>query len=322
MRTPRVWALPNEPATMPVLLANGVSVAMVRSQLQSGALVRVRRGVYLSASAWPDEVGAQHVVMARAEIVANPAGVISHQSAAQLWKLPTPGFVAWSDRPVSITFPAGTLPAGHSARTGTAEHHVAALPAEHVERDPHGYPVTSLARTATDLTGGLALPEALVITDAVARRLCERYVATPRRSDYANPKLAEAARDDLRRVAATRPGPDLTRPINLADPARESVAESLSAGYFELAGLPRPRCQARLVTPRGTFYPDFFWPEQNLVGECDGAVKYGRADAYVNEKEREQALRDAGFRMVRWLAKEIMIQPEVVVERVARKLAG
>jgi hypothetical protein len=304
---------------MPLLLAGGVSVGMVRTQLEAGNLLRLRRGVYLAASAWPVDVGERHVVLARAEVVANPAAVISHQSAAQFWELPTPGFFAWSDRPVAVTFPAGQP---HSARSGTADHHLAELPPEHVARDTHGYAVTTLSRTAMDLVRGLELPAALVILDAVSRRLCERFVTMPRRSDYSNPKLAEAAREDLRRVARTRPSPDPAPMIDLADPARESVAESLSAAHFELSGLPRPQCQARLVTPRGTFYPDFFWQEQNLIGECDGAVKYGRAGAYEDEKEREQALRDVGFQIVRWLAKEIMARPDVVVDRVARKLAG
>ena len=57
-----------------------------------------------------------------------------------------------------------------------------------------------------------------------------------------------------------------------------------------------------------------------LIGECDGAVKYADAQGYVREKEREQALRDQGYAMVRWQAKEIMLRPEVVVERVARCL--
>jgi hypothetical protein len=49
------------------------------------------------------------------------------------------------------------------------------------------------------------------------------------------------------------------------------------------------------------------------IGECDGAVKYREASAYVHEKEREQVLRDLGFDVVRWPAKEIALTPEVVL---------
>lgn len=314
MRTPQPWALPGQPATFAMLAAAGISESMIRSQLRSGRLLRLRHGVYLSTSSWPDDPAEQHVMLARAETVANPDSVISHQSAAVIWGLPTPGFFGWADKPVSISLPAGARHTAHPT------HHVAELPPDQLA-SADGYAVTSLARTAVDLVAGLALPQALVILDAAARKLCEAYVVSPRRSDYASPRLAEAACGELRRVANTRPGPSLTQAIELTNPARESVAESLSAGHFELAGLPRPRCQAKVVTSQGTFYPDFFWAEQNLIGECDGAVKYGRASAYELEKEREQVLRDAGFRMVRWLAKEIMTRPDVVVDRVARKLA-
>ena len=44
------------------------------------------------------------------------------------------------------------------------------------------------------------------------------------------------------------------------------------------------------------------------------------AGAYVKEKEREQILRDHDYRLVRWLGKEIMISPQIVVGRIARAL--
>ena len=314
MRTSRLWTLPSEPATFALLAAGGITEAMIRSQLRSGRLVRVRHGVYLAASAWPQDPGGRHLVRARAEAAANPGGVISHESAAVAWGLPTPGFFEWADRPVAISLPA------RSGHTSHAAHHVIDLPPDQLAR-LEGYVVTGLARTAVDLAAGLALPEALVILDAAARKLCQGYLAAPRRSDFTNPRLVAACRRDLLKVAATRPGPDLTRAIALVEPARESAAESLSAGHFELAGLPGPRFQARITTDAGTFYPDCLWEEHRVVGECDGAVKYAEAAAYVQEKEREQALRDAGFRVVRWLAKEIMVRPADVVARVARKLA-
>jgi hypothetical protein len=124
----------------------------------------------------------------------------------------------------------------------------------------------------------------------------------------------------LLEAASVRRLPALAAAINRCDPGRESPAESLSAGWFAVAGLPTPLFQPPVDTPFGTLYPDCLWPEARLVGECDGAIKYADARGYVNEKEREQVLRDLGFRIVRWLAKEIMLDPQRVVERVARNL--
>lgn len=104
------------------------------------------------------------------------------------------------------------------------------------------------------------------------------------------------------------------------NPCRESAAESLSAGHMHLVGIPTPRFQAEIRTARRIYFPDFLWEEQRLIGECDGAVKYTDPTAYVAEKEREQDLRDSGWRFVRWLPKEVMLRPSEVMNRIERAL--
>lgn len=310
------WALPTQPVSRAILLATGVTDGMIRSRLGKGQLVTVRQGVFLAAAAWPSEPGAQHLVRGHAEQVVNPEAVLSHESAAVHWGLPTPGSEAWHEQPVTVTLPVS----GHSSRARGAIHRVGPLPAAEVHRDNAGYLVTTPARTAVDLAGGRPLPEALVLLDGAARLICQSMVTSPRRRDYANPRLAGAAAEALAQAAKTVRATRLAPAIALANPSRESVAESLSAGQIELAGLPQPRYQAEIRTSRGVFYPDCFWKEHNLVGECDGAVKYADGSAYVLEKEREQILRDLGYRIVRWLAKEIMATPWLVMERIARAL--
>jgi very-short-patch-repair endonuclease len=94
----------------------------------------------------------------------------------------------------------------------------------------------------------------------------------------------------------------------------------LSAGQFSLAGLPTPELQFPIRTSTGTYYPDFYWPEHHLIGECDGMVKYTDPAAQVAEKVREDSLRALGNRFVRWLGREVMATPGVVVGRVSRAL--
>jgi very-short-patch-repair endonuclease len=290
---------------------------MITSRLRRGELMRLRSGVYLAHGSWPEDSAEQAIVRARAEIAAHPEAVMSHASAAIVWNLPHPGFDSWSSAPPCVTFP----PGGPERSTqGAATHHVRLLPADHVTKDTAGWPVTNVSRTAIDLADGLNLPEALVILDAAARRLCAGYVGEARRRDFSNPRLVEAAHRDLTIAARACRKPRLTAAIDLVDPGRESAAESLSAGHFHCAGLPAPRFQAALRTPFGTFYPDCLWSERKLIGECDGAVKYADSRGYVQEKAREQILRDLGFEFVRWQAKEIMLTPEAVVARVARAL--
>lgn len=317
MRTPTPWVLPTQPIARADLLASGVTARMLRTRLGSGDLVQVKRGVYLRADAWPNDPAGQHVVSAHAELTVHTAGVVSHQSAALILGLPTPGFGHWEDRPVSLTLPV----TGHSTSSATLIHHKGPLPAGQVQRDKEGYLVTTPARTAVDLAADLPLPEALVLLDSAARLICASLVNPVRRRDYGNPQLARAAVDLLEQAATTVRATRLRPALALVNPSRESVAESLSAGYMHLAGLPTPRFQAEIRTPMGTLYPDFLWEDLKLIGECDGAVKYNDASGYVLEKEREQVLRDLGYRFVRWLAKEIMLRPAVVMERIARALA-
>lgn len=320
VRSPKPWTLPTQPVTRALLAATGVSAEMINTQLRTGNLRRVRRGVFLAAGAWPADPAAQHLVLAHAEQVVAPDAVISRQSAAVVWGLPAPGFTPWHELPASVSLPTGT---GYRARSNGTDHHVEQLPVDQLVRDPEGYTVTGLARTTVDLAADRPLPEALVLLDAAARLLCGSFVTSPRRSDFANPRLIEAARGQLADMARYRRRTGLIAAVGLADPRRESPAESLSAGHFHLAGLPEPSYQVPLRTPSGTLYPDCLWPEHRLIGECDGAVKYAEGSgAYVREKEREQVLRDLGYRMVRWLGKEIMARPQVVVDRVARALAA
>ena len=81
-----------------------------------------------------------------------------------------------------------------------------------------------------------------------------------------------------------------------------------------------PQFQATIASPSGSLYPDFYWPEHNLVGEVDGKSKYVDPAEIVREKRREQLLRDLWYRIVRWLAIEIMTSPEIVMARIARAL--
>ena len=61
-----------------------------------------------------------------------------------------------------------------------------------------------------------------------------------------------------------------------------------------------------------------------MIGEADRAGTYADANAYAyayaKKEEREQILRDHDYRLVRWLGKEIMITPQIVVGRIARAL--
>ena len=235
MRTPRPWALPQQPAGRAELLVPGVTRAMVATRIRTGDLLRVRPGVYLDAARWPTDEVARHLVRAHAEQVAHPGAALSHQSAALAWALPAPGLENWAEGPITLSLP----------RSGAARapgpvvlHRPASLPAHHLTRDPDGYSITTLARTAVDLARGLDLPPALVLLDAAARRLCATMVSEPRRSDFVNPRLVRTVREMLGeaalacRAAALMGAVDLTEPVlrtprDRREPERDPLVDRL-----------------------------------------------------------------------------------------------
>jgi very-short-patch-repair endonuclease len=307
MKTPRPWQLPRRPTTLATLQAAGVTWAMIRTHVANGSLLRLRDGVYLGARYWPEEQAF------------HPAAVISHHSAALVWCIPSPPAADWGGLPPRLIVPRdGSLRA--QRRPGRSLS-VAALPASQVTVDGEGWSITTPERTAVDLARDCDLPGALVVLDSAARLVLAAMVANPRRRDFANPLLLREVRAALAAACDGRRGmKQVLAAIQLVDPRRESPIESLTAGHLALAGLPMPEFQAPIQTAAGMLYPDCLWREHNLVGEADGAGKYRDGEAWVKEREREQLLRDLGFRVVRWLGKEIMWQPAVVMDRIARAL--
>ena len=317
MRTRKPWILPTHPTSRAMLVARGITDEMIETQLTAGRLRRVRQGVYLSETCWPADEAGQHLIRARAEQVMAPGSVLSHQTAALVWGLPTPGVRAWHDHSPSIALQAG---AGHRSRRGPVVRHITPLHPADIVRDDDGYDVTSVARTAVDLADGLTLPDALVILDGAGRLLIESLTNRKRRPDYANPRLVSTVRELLAQAAPARTLRRLRSTIDKVEPCRESAAESLTAGHLYLSGLPIPAFQTPIPSPWGTLFPDMYWPHARLIGECDGAMKYSDQSSIVKEKEREQWFRDGDYGVVRWLGKEIMFHAPRVMARIEAAL--
>src|SRR5690606_38175822 len=104
--------------------------------------------------------------------------------------------------------------------------------------------------------------------------------------------------------------PRARRLVALADGRAESPAESVSRMQMMRSGVPTPTPQFTVRDADGNWVArcDFGWEDFKLVGEVDGMGKYGAllrpgqtAEMAVrDEKRREEAIRDAGYGMVRW----------------------
>jgi hypothetical protein len=279
----------------------------------------LRQGVYLAADELTDaDPRTIHQLRAMAEQVADPRLVASHGTAALSRRLPI-----LHEEAVIAGVPTLTAdPSGgnRSRARGTARVHIARVPGHHVVVHPDGLTVTSRSRTAVDVAGD-HLPDQLAVIDTAVRAESLAMPMVRRRRDLTNSRIRAAALAPIAEAAAFRGRQaSLATALALADPRRETPIESFSAAHIHLAGLPQPVPQAPIRVPGQTVYPDFLWPDQRLIGEADGAVKYETPAVMLLEKRREQALRDLGFRIVRWLGKEIRVTPWVVVDRIARAL--
>ena len=109
--------------------------------------------------------------------------------------------------------------------------------------------------------------------------------------------------------------------LRFSDGAAETVGESRSRVMIARIGLPAPQLQRCIYRSDGSLLArtDFFFEEFKTVGEFDGKQKYGRSlyekngrieevdlgEVVWQEKRREDAIRDEGNEMVRWVWFEV-----------------
>jgi very-short-patch-repair endonuclease len=292
---------------------------MLERAASSGRIIRLAHGVYVAPDAAATDPCEQHLQAALAHQLRNPQLIASHATAALAW-----GLDLADTRGAATSAPAFIAPMGSGLRSGStsrARVHSRDLPTQHRTTHPSGLYLTTPHRTAVDVASELKLPEALVTLDSTLR-LDLRATVGERglRRAYRDTRLLERLGAPLLEVghaAATQHTRRwLSEVLPMADPRRESAAESLSFGHFALAGLPLPELQARIETSEGDLFADFLWADQMVIGEVDGAMKYQRTEDLVAEKRRQERIERLGFLVVRWMTDEILIRPGGVVARV------
>lgn len=246
------------------LLTLGLSRRAVSKRAQTGRLHRVHRGVY--AVGHPRLT--LHGRLFAAVLACGEGAVISHNSAACLWRLPhreTPR--------IDVTVP---RPGGRRARR-TIVVHRAELPAQEVAC-VDGIPVTTPARTLLDLA------------DVVPRRALERAMDE---AEYLRLDLTGLEPRHGRRGSGL-----LARVLAEHEPGSTLTSSQLEEQFLRLCrrnSLPRPEVNASLEG-----YPvDFLWRVHRLVVETDGHAAHGTRAAFERDRVRDADLTAAGWRVLR-----------------------
>jgi hypothetical protein len=288
------------------LVSEGWTDDEVARLRRRGGLVPLRRGAYLTPGpALAAEERHRLLVHATLRSLRRPA-VVSHQSAAVLHGLPLWGFGLGR---VHVT----RRPPASSEVARCLRTHVARLRDDEVV-EVDGVPVTDPARTLLDLARSAAFEPAVAVLDAALRR------------GHVTPELLECRLDGIAGTSGSRTA---ARAVRFADGRSESVGESRSRVLLQRLGLPPSTLQLAIPLAGWTdpARTDVAWEEERLVGEFDGRIKYGRllrpgqdpGDAVFREKVREDAIRDEGWRVVRWTWGELS-PGNVIGDRVRRGL--
>jgi very-short-patch-repair endonuclease len=101
----------------------------------------------------------------------------------------------------------------------------------------------------------------------------------------------------------------------------ESPFESVARVAFDEAGLPPPELQVWVGEERPIARVDFLWRKYRTIAEADGAIKYDDPDRARQQLQRDADLRDAGFEVVHFSWRELMVNAAQVIERIKAAFA-
>lgn len=290
-------------------LGAGLSDKDLTRMVRARSIVRFRRGFYAFADEWAAaDVVARHRVRSVAVLRSlGPAVALSHASGVVAH-----GIDAWhlDLTKVHVT----RLDGGQGRIEGDVVHHEGrALDAEILETD-----------------GGLVLVPVRCVMEAASRHDDETSLCLLdsglRSGLFGVPAMLECHAQLIQWPFMRH----LQIPVRMADGRSGSVGESRGRWLFWRLGFPAPQLQWEVRDDEGELIGtcDWAWPERRLLGEFDGAIKYGRllkpgqdaGDAVFDEKRREDLLRErTQFSMVRFVWRDYD-HPLAVANRLSRWL--
>jgi very-short-patch-repair endonuclease len=245
------------------LLVAGLDARAIRYRVRIGRLIRVHRGVYAIG-----HLPTSPLARAMAAVLACGSGaLLSHQSAATLWKMTA----RWQA-------PTHVIAASRHTHPGIRVHRSTTLRPQDATVH-YGIPVTSPARTLLDLADTL---DDAALTRAVNDARVSKYLHLE--------DLAELiARSNGRATSRLRPFV-----ANASGPTRSRFEDAFLA-FIDRFKLPRPEVN-QIVAGHEV---DMLWREQRLIVELDSRLHHDTDEPFEVDRDRDADLLAAGFPVVR-----------------------
>ena len=279
-------------------VAAGASTDSIDRLCRRGAWVRSAPSVYRVASSgrsWKQDV------MVAALSVSEEA-VASHHTAARLWQLDD-----FDPYPIHV---ATTRPRWRK-RDGVVVHRLTDLASPYVTA-ALPIPMTTPARTILDLAACVPAWRVERVLDAALRRGLTSVEAVEE-------IVSDLARQGKRGVKVIR---ELVKARAAWSETTESELEDAFQRLVLRSGLPRPSPQFQvLASGEPIARADFAYPEQKLVIELDGFAFHSDPASFVLDRERQNRLLMAGFRVLRYTARDLRKRPEEVIEELRQALS-
>jgi very-short-patch-repair endonuclease len=273
------------------LLKAGVARGAIEERL-GRRLHLAHRGVY--AVGYP--ISRMESQWMAAALAAGPDSVLSHRTAAQLWRL-----IPRSRRQLEVTRPTYFRPnrriRGYRSVIPDDERAVV-----------EGIPVTSAPRTILDLAA----------------------IGSPRQVERAfNEMEVQGLTDrlsipDLLARYPRRPGSTLLR-VLLDEGAggqgpTKNDFEELFVCVLDSHSLPRPRFNADIAVAGRFFSADCVWARERLIVELDGRAVHGTRQAFEADRERDRILMSDGWRVIRITWRQLKDQRGSIASDIRRAL--
>jgi very-short-patch-repair endonuclease len=266
------------------LLGAGLHSSGITKRIKAGRLHRIHRGVYAVGHPRLSNEGRWMAAV----LACGEGAVLSHRSAGELWRILRPRRRSEAggrsdESPVHVTVP-GT--GGRKRHRGISLHRSSTLTsAASTRRD--GIPVTSPARTLTDLRAVLSEAE---------------LAAATREAEFLRLPVGEGV---------------VRRSGSKVLPRTRSELEWLFRALVRRHRLPKPDVNVRI----DRYEVDFLWRSERLIVELDGWESHGTRSAFEEDRARDTRLKLLGFDVIRFTWRQIEADSPAVARTIRALLA-